>query len=192
MERILATAIALALAGASAATPQVSGDGACGIRAVDNESFVTCIGDRAPEPVGPGDPGPALEPPAAMPISLKQARQLKRDLGGNALVVDLRGSAEAHYTGTPLRADAHVPFMEPAPGWILTAQGAIAMQFAPRFLEDMDAALRAAHLRHGDPVVLLCRSAECRREAPALLAEHGYGQLFVVTDGFPAPVAAAR
>jgi hypothetical protein len=48
--RFLMAALALALANTAEATPVVSGDGACGVRAVDNESFLTCDGDRAPEP----------------------------------------------------------------------------------------------------------------------------------------------
>lgn len=49
--RVVMTVLALALAGTAEASPAVSGDGACGVRAVDNESFLTCDGDRAPEPV---------------------------------------------------------------------------------------------------------------------------------------------
>jgi hypothetical protein len=69
--RILMTflALALALANTAAAAPAVSGDGACGVRAVDNESFLTCEGDRAPEPASapagpvPDDPeGTAVAP----------------------------------------------------------------------------------------------------------------------------------
>lgn len=192
MNRTLVAAVLLALASPSHATPQVSGDGACGIRAVDNESFVTCLGERAPEPVGPEDARPAAQFPPAMPVSARQARQLKRDLGGNVLLVDLRGRAEAYYTGPSIGADAHVPFMEPAPGYVRAARGGgLEMEIDPHFLERMDEALRAAYLRHGDPVVLLCRTGECRREAAELLREHGYQQLFVVTDGFESAVTAA-
>ena len=55
MKKLLASAIVLALPGAAGASPQVSGDGACGIRALDNESFLTCSDDRAPPPTDPVD-----------------------------------------------------------------------------------------------------------------------------------------
>ena len=75
----LLLAAALALLGAAIATPTVSGDGACGIRAVDNESFVTCDGDRAPAPA-PEAADDTL--PTAFVISARQAGQIKADLGG--------------------------------------------------------------------------------------------------------------
>lgn len=190
MKRILFTAVALAFAGASQATPQVAGDGACGIRAVDNESFVSCDGDRAPDPVGPESVLAAQFPPA-MPIAARQARGLKRDLGARVLVVDIRSRAEASFVAAPVAADALVPFMEPAPGFVRNAGGALAMEFNPGFLAQMDETLAGAGLGHGDAVVLLCRAEDCRREAPGLLREHGYEQLFVVGDGFDTQVAAA-
>ncbi len=69
-KRVLVATLALALANTAGAVPTVSGDGACGIHAVDNESFVTCEGDRAPEPVAADEvasaPIPADPPVAAL------------------------------------------------------------------------------------------------------------------------------
>lgn len=90
--RILMTAVMLAFATSAEATPTVSGDGACGVRAVENESFLTCDGDRAPEAVamhGGGDGGF----PAAMAITARQAVQMKADLGSRVLLADIRGLA---------------------------------------------------------------------------------------------------
>lgn len=150
----LLLAAALAFPGAAIATPTVSGDGACGIRAVDNESFVTCDGDRAPAPV-PEAADDTL--PTAFVISARQAVQIKADLGTRALLADIR---------------------DYAPG--------------PRLLDRLDDALLAHGLRHGDPVIVLVRSPEHGRLATALMDEHGYQQVFVVTERGEERLAATR
>ena len=154
--RVLMAAVMLAFATASNATPTVSGDGACGVRAVENESFLTCDGDRAPEAVearGGDDRGF----PAALPITARQAVQMKADLGSRVLLADIRG-------------------LEPG----------------LRFLEVMDAALVAAGLRHGDPVILVGGSARQGHMAAELLREHGYQQVFAVADRRDDRLAADR
>ena len=88
--RILMTAVMLAFATASQATQTVSGDGACGVRAVENESFLTCDGDRAAEAVA-AQSGGDLGFPAALPITARQAVQMKADLGSRVLLADIRG-----------------------------------------------------------------------------------------------------
>lgn len=90
LDKSLLLVAALALPGAALATPTVSGDGACGIRAVDNESFVTCDGDRAPAPA-PESADDTL--PTAFVISARQAVQIKADLGSRALLADIRDYA---------------------------------------------------------------------------------------------------
>ena len=180
MTKPLATAILLALCGTAGAAPQVSGDGACGIRAVDNESFLTCEDDRAPAPVDADDRG---DPVAPMPISARQAWQMKRDLGKRVLLVDIRARTEFRHPGRPPVADARAAFMEPASGLLVSASGGRgAMDFNPRFLERVDWLLADAGLRHGDPVVLLGESGDRGRLAAELMNEHGYLQVFVVPD----------
>jgi hypothetical protein len=140
----LLLAASLAFPGAALATPTVSGDGACGIRAVDNESFVTCEGERAPAPA-PEAADDAL--PTAFPINARQAVQIIADLGSRALLADIR---------------------EHAPG--------------SRLLDQLDDALVAQGLRHGDPVIVLVRSRQHGRLAADLMGEHGYHQVFVVSE----------
>jgi hypothetical protein len=183
MTKPFATAFLLALCGAAGAAPQVSGDGACGIRAVDNESFLTCEDGRAPVPVDADDTG---DLPAPMPISARQARQMKHDLGRRILLVDIRARTEFRHPGRPPVADARAPFMEPAPGRLFSASGGRGgMDFNPRFLERMDWLLANAGLRHGDPVVLMGESGDRGRLAAELMNEHGYLQVFVVPDRLP-------
>lgn len=83
--RILIAAVALALANAAGAAPTVSGDGACGIRAVDNESFLTCEGDRAPEPVVTEEAVYAPLP-AALPVTAPTQDLASDDSGGAPFV----------------------------------------------------------------------------------------------------------
>jgi rhodanese-related sulfurtransferase len=191
MKKPLIAAVLLALCGAAGATPQVSGDGACGIRAVDNESFVTCDGDRAPSPAGTGDVLAVAASPPAISIDAKRAWQIKRDLGAQVLLVDIRGRAEVFYTGMPIGADANVPLLEPSRDFAFdAADGQLLMELNTHFLERMDALLNARDLGRSDPVVLLCRSGERSSLAARLLREHGYRQLFVVSDGFEGRLSA--
>jgi rhodanese-related sulfurtransferase len=90
----------------------------------------------------------------------------------------------------PIGVDANIPFMEAGPGLAIDARtGLPAMDYNIRFLHRMDERLRAAGLRHGDPVVLLCRSGERSRLAAELMREHGYLQVFVVQGGFEGALA---
>jgi hypothetical protein len=74
--RLLFYVVALAFAEGAWAVPAVSGDGACGIRAVDNESFLTCEGDRAPEPVGETG-NPSRDEPDRSPVVTLSCRYLE-------------------------------------------------------------------------------------------------------------------
>jgi rhodanese-related sulfurtransferase len=191
MGKPLIAAVLLALSGLAGASPQVSGDGACGIRAVDNESFVTCSGDRAPEPVGPEDHATGTDFIAPLPVSASTAWQIKRDLAERVLMVDIRARPEIAYTGMPLGVDANVPFIEPAPAFTINAaSGRLDMDINVHFLDHMDRKLSSAGLGHGDPVILLCRSGEQSRTAAKLMNEHGYLQVFVVAGGFEGDLAA--
>lgn len=185
MDSKLLAVLLAALPGAAFATPQVSGDGACGIRAVDNASFVSCDGDRAPEPLGPVDESLRADFIAPMPVTATQAWRMKRDLGSRLLIVDVRARPEILFTGMPQGVDANIPFMEPGSDLAVDARtGMPAMDYNIRFLHRMDELLRASRLRHGDAVVLLCRSGERSRLAAELMREHGYLQVFVVQGGF--------
>ena len=191
MKKPLIAALLLALCGGAAAAPQVSGDGACGTLAVDNESFLTCTDGRAPLPVD-GEAEPALSGHAeVLPISARQAWKVKRDMGSRALLVDIRGRAEVFYTGMPLGADANVPFAEPAPDFAVDANtGQPRMAMNARFLDRIEELVTSAGLGRGDPVILLCRSGERSPVAARLMRGRGYLQVFTVTDGFEGPLAA--
>jgi rhodanese-related sulfurtransferase len=188
MKKPLLVALGLALGGTAFAAPQVSGDGACGIRAIDNASFLSCEADRAPQAADDFD---RAEPPPAIAVDAKRAWQIKQDLGARALLVDIRTRAEVLYAGMPIGADANVPLLDPAAPFAAEASpGDPALRFDPQFLLHMDELLRAARLRHADPVVLLCRSGEYSALAARLMQEHGYLQVFVVSDGFEGVLAA--
>jgi hypothetical protein len=74
--RLLYCVVAFAFAKGAWAVPAVSGDGACGIRAVDNESFLTCEGDRAPDPVGETG-NPSGDQPDRSPVVTLSCRYLE-------------------------------------------------------------------------------------------------------------------
>jgi rhodanese-related sulfurtransferase len=163
-----------------AAAPQVSGDGACGVHAVDNASFVSCDGERAPAAIGDD-----TSLPAALSVDATGAWTLLRDFGHRLLFVDIRSRPEVLMAGQPRGIHAHVPFMQPDPNWEVDPRsGRARMAIDTAFLPRLDEKLAAAGLGHGDPVILICRSGERSLLAAELLREHGYLQVFVVRDGF--------
>lgn len=115
-------------------------------------------------------------------ITPKQAWHMKRALGNHALLVDIRAAAEAP-AGLALGSDAQVPFMEPvvasdAVSGVLDSQ----MEFRIDFGPNVDQVLRAAHMRHEEPVILMSPSAERAVLAALLLQERGYTQILVMQD----------
>jgi len=128
-------------------------------------------------------PGPCIEP--GQRITARDAWHMKRDLGEDMMIVDIRGRAEAYFTGIPYGIDAQVPFMEPTSDfrWNVSSQEP-EMEFRVDFVSNMDEALRQRGLRHDAPVVLMCRSGERAEVAAVLLRESGYQRVLVVRDGF--------
>jgi rhodanese-related sulfurtransferase len=117
-------------------------------------------------------------------ISAMDARRMKLELGTGAIVVDIDARLEAFFSGMPIAADVHVPFMEPAPGLVWNAgAGEPRMEFRWNFSLELDEVLRSVRLRHDQPVILACHSVERARLAALLLQEYGYSNVFIVRDG---------
>lgn len=133
-------------------------------------------------------PAPCLAPERM--ITAAQAWNLKRTLGDEMLLVDIRGRAEAYFTGIPQGVDAQVPFAEPRPdfAWNAAAQEP-EMDFRTDFAANLDEALRVRRLKHDARVVLMCRSGERALVAALLLQEHGFTNVYVVRDGFEGRIA---
>jgi rhodanese-related sulfurtransferase len=106
-------------------------------------------------------------------ITIAEARQLKRRLGGHALLVDIRAAAETP-AGLAIGADVQAPFMEP-----VNVSG---MEFRIDFADKVDNAVRAAHMLHDEPVILMAPSADRAVLAALLLQERGYSGIRVVRD----------
>ena len=182
MKRLVLLAALAASAMPAVATPTVSGPGACGIRAVDNQSFLTCAGDQPAEAVGP--PNRPIEP-VAREVTPLEAWRARHDIGGRALLVDIRGMAEVIRDGSPLGSDANIPYLRSRTG----ATDAALLRssqppFNPHFAQRMDEVLAQSALKHDDPVVLICRSGALSRIAAQLLIEHGYSDVRIVAGGF--------
>lgn len=124
------------------------------------------------------------------PISARGAYQLKSDLKERVLFVDVRSRLAAINSGMPAGIDVHIPFAESAPGyrWNRNANE-YEIQFNREFARDIGAALLARGLSFDDPVVLIGADGRRARQASEHLAESGYGQIFVVADGFDTPAS---
>ena len=104
-------------------------------------------------------------------ISPSEALRTKRRLGSHALLVDIRAKAEAP-AGLAMGSDAQIPFMEPV--------GTSGMEFSIDFGEKVDEALRASHMGHDEPVVIMSPSTERSVLAALLLQERGYSGVLVM------------
>jgi len=182
MKRLALLAALAASAMPAVATPTVSGPGACGIRAVDNQSFLSCVDDQPAAAVG--QPDRPIEPVARVVTPL-EAWRARHNIGGRALLVDIRGMAEVIRDGSPLGSDANVPYLRSRSG---ATDSALLRSghppFNPQFLQRLDDVLAESGLKHDDPVVLICRSGTLSRIAAQLLIEHGYSDVRIVAGGF--------
>ena len=189
MKRLALAAAFTTVALPALATPIVSGPGACGIRAVDNESFVTCAGDEPVQPVGLPQRSAA---PVALEMTPLDAWRARHNIGARALLIDIRGVTEVVRDGSPLGSDANIPYLR-GPGGVSDATLLrTESPFNHQFLQRMDEVLMEAGLKHGDPVILVCRTGELSRIAAPLLLEHGYRDVRIVTGGFAGATASVE
>jgi rhodanese-related sulfurtransferase len=114
-------------------------------------------------------------------VTTEEALQMKRYLGDHALLVDIRAAAEAP-AGLALGSDVQVPFMEPVVASMPGNGADSQMEFRIDFGPNVDEALRAAHMRHGQPVILMSPFTERAVLAALLLQERGYSKIYVTRD----------
>jgi hypothetical protein len=116
-------------------------------------------------------------------LTPERAGWIKRDLGNRVLVVDIGTPGEPQRKAHRVPIDAYVPFMESGsdagPSGVADSPG---LAFRTDFCRNLDEALTAAHLRHGEQVILLSPSMERTMLAALLLQEHGYSNIFVMNS----------
>jgi rhodanese-related sulfurtransferase len=104
-------------------------------------------------------------------IGVTEAELMKRRLGSHALVVDVRSEGESA-AGLAIAADVRAPF--------IARTGAPGLEFRLDFADKVDEALRAARMKHDEPVILVSRSLDSSVLAALLLQEHGYSGILVL------------
>lgn len=116
-----------------------------------------------------------------VPVTYEQAREMKRELRNHALYVDVRSPMAA--IAAPRGIDARVPFVDTQ---VPFAEVPLVFDFE----NDFNSALLSRGLSFTDPVIVVGRDGKHARQASERLAEIGYTQIVVVTDGFdPQPDA---
>jgi hypothetical protein len=119
----------------------------------------------------------------AQVLTPERAGWIKRELGNRVLVVDVGTPGEPQKNAHRVPTDAYVPFMEPDSAWgssgIADSPG---LAFRTDFCRNLDEALAAAQLRHGEKVILLSPSMERTMLAALLLQEHGYSNVLVMNS----------
>lgn len=92
-----------------------------------------------------------------------------------ALLVDVRTRAEWTFVGVPVLEDAEPLFVE----WSTWPDGAANPQFVDQ--------VRAAGVRDGQPIYLLCRSGVRSVAAAKALTAAGLGPAYNILEGFEGP-----
>lgn len=106
-------------------------------------------------------------------LTPERAAWMKRELGGRVLVVDIGMPGEPPKTAPRVHVDAYVPFTETVFPDVL---------FRIDFCGNVDEVLRAAGLRHDQPVILVSPSMERTMLAALLLQEHGYSNILAMNS----------
>lgn len=172
---------------------QVVGDGACPKFAVDIAAFATCDGDRVTSPVQEAPLAIAAMPATAVSpskqtehglyVSAAEAYRLRQAYPGRVVLIDIRSSIEASYTGQPDLVDIQVPYLlEPQVG--AQARGSVRLRRNPDFVEQIKAALAQLDGPSSPAILLLCRSGQRSAIAADALGAAGLGHVYTIVDGF--------
>ena len=113
-------------------------------------------------------------------LSVKDAYEgLRTD--PNSVLVDVRTQPEWIYVGMPsLAALNKKPIFRE---WQIYPS----MQIDPRFVEELDAALRARGVAPDTPIYFLCRSGARSRSAAIAATEAGWRRCYNIVEGFEGP-----
>ena len=134
----------------------------------------------APEPENP-----KKQTPWHLYLDSREAFEMKKAKGDQMLLVDVRDPIEIMFTGFSDAVDVNVPFMTANRSKWNGKKSVFLMEKNPDFEPDIARALEARGLPKDTPVVLMCRSGGTRGAPSAkALWGKGYGQVYVVVDGF--------
>lgn len=137
----------------------------------------------APAAEPPADPG--MQTPWGLYLTASEAAEMKAARGDAVLFVDVRDPVEIMFTGFADAVDVNVPLLLSNPARWNEKKSVFAMEPNPEFASGVEAALLARGLDKSAPVILMCRSGG-ERGAPSAraLEPFGFGQVYVVVDGF--------
>ena len=120
-------------------------------------------------------------------VTAPEAAALKGRLGAKALFVDIRSKAEVMFTGSPVAADANVPYVDlPDIGLAFDdKRGAYKLEPNSEFGAELARRVAEKGLSKGDVIILMCRSGDrSSRAINQQLTDAGYTQVYSVVDGF--------
>jgi hypothetical protein len=106
-------------------------------------------------------------------IGTSEAVLMKRRLGAHTLIVDIHSATEPA-ARLPVPTDLEAAFVQ--------SVGVTGLEFRTDFADKVDDALRAAHMAHDEPVIILSPSVERAVLAALLLQERGYCGILVMYD----------
>ena len=133
----------------------------------------------------------AKRTPLGLYLNAREAAQMKHELGAGVLFVDVRSQAEAAFLGMAQAVDVLIPYQDfngDSTGWD-ERHRTLTLDANLDFVPHIEAALKQRGLTRLSPIMVMCRSGARSAARVALLARHGFTQVYTVVDGFEGDLA---
>lgn len=133
----------------------------------------------------------AKRTPLGLYLSAREAAQMKHSLGTGVLFVDVRSQAEAVFLGMAQAVDVLIPYQDfnaDSTNWD-DRHHTLTLDTNLDFVPQMETALKQRGLGRESPVIVMCRSGARSASSVAVLARHGFTQVYTVVDGYEGDVA---
>lgn len=100
------------------------------------------------------------------------------------LFLDVRDPAEIFTVGMPKNVDANVPFKRVNFSRWDEKTSRFKFEPNPKFVQEVQARLKAKHLKRNSTIVLICASGIRSAQAASMLHDAGYPHVYSVIDGY--------
>ena len=120
---------------------------------------------------------------AGLYLTANDAYEMKKEMGKNALFVDIRTHGEIYSLGMAKSVDANVQYQTLSDDFSNKKQN-FTRKPNPDFLSQMDHLVESKGMDKNSAIILMCRSGKRSAKAASLLHKAGYTQVFHVVDGY--------
>ncbi len=124
--------------------------------------------------------------PQGLYLTAKEAYEMVKADPGKVLFVDTRTPEELYFVGYTPMIDKNIPIAYVDYTKIKEKKGKakFASVMNPKFVQQIEEALKAKGLGKDDKIILICRSGSRSAKAAKILDKAGYKNVYTVVDGF--------